>query len=425
MAISATDIDDFLKEQFDTSTVQEMQLQSTASALLRLINKDTGFGGEDLKTPVISGDIPSGSADFTIAQSYAGEGLASGAFKIQTSDLAKDYSLCQFEGIMMVTSKTAEHAFFDNVTKVVNSSLKTLNLRTAIGLYRGFDGAFGNLDGAAAIGTTVQMATRGDGRWLSENKRISFRDPALTTIRNAAGVSVAKITHVAVNATNVVLTLDIDVSAWADPPQTGDDVLFAGDNQARATGLGDWVPDTAPGATLFYNVNRSLNIRAYSGQRYNATGKQIMTALIDFQSQVNEFGGGNLAFFIPPEIHRRAKEEIRGSTEYSMAPVKTPALKGDGTKSQTVSVQGFQIDGDAGPIPVYSDPFCPPNKGYLLDLDRFTLHSAGTFPDILRLDGLAMLRLSGADAYEGRAGGYLQMGSDGLGSSGVMTNLGA
>ena len=422
MAISVTTVDDFLKEQFDETEVEEMQLKASASPLYKLIKKDTTFGGEDLKTPVIFGDTPSGSAGFTEAQAYAGEGFSGTAFKIETgTDIRKDYSLYQLEGLMMVTTDSQKFAFFNTVTRQVQTCFNTQNKRCAIGLYRGKDGAFGNLSATGAISTTIVMAYRGDMRWLTKGFRLSFRDPALTTIRNAAGVNVAKITNV--NLNTLTITLDIDVSAWGDPPQVNDDVLFAGDNQLRASGLEDWVPDADPAATLYFGVDRTEDIRSLSGTRYNAAGKDILESLIECQSLVNEFGPENLAFFLPPETSRKAKEEIRASTEYTAEKVKTAALKADGTRSQMVSVNGFAIDGDNGPITVYTDPFCRPTKGYLVDLERFTLLSAGVYPRVLREDGLSLLRMATADAYEGRVGGYTQIGCDGPGNCAVLNNL--
>jgi hypothetical protein len=78
-----------------------------------------------------------------------------------------------------------------------------------------------------------------------------------------------------------------------------------------------------------------------------------------------------------------------------------------------IAFRGIMVNGANSMIKVFPDRNCQPNKGYLLQMNTWTLNSLGDAPQILRYgDGLEMLRVSNADAGEVRIGYYANLATN-------------
>lgn len=416
--VTVSTITHFLKGQFKKGTVQEEVIEASASPLYQLMNKNTGFGGEYKKIPLIYGLLPSGSASFAVALANKG-GIKGVAFKLLSSDLKKDYSVFGIDGVTLRVARTDEQAFFDQLDKLVRAGYRTQARRRAWQLYRRTTGAIGQVHATGTVNTTTMtFMHRGSARLVDKDAELVFSTTDGGALDTAgASLVVQSMNRMANPATAVMSAAVNTVTAVSHY------MYFKGDWNACLHGILDWVPVTDPVALeSYFGVDRSVDRQKLAGIAMDCSTYDPLSALIEACSLAVECGAEKLSAFVPPETFRKIKELIRGSTTYTATPVSRQAVLADGGKSQTVSVQGFSIDGDKGPVEVFSDVWCPPTYGFVLDLARFTLESAGEDPGILSDDGLKILRESSADGYEGRVGGYVEMTCDGPGNCVTLYN---
>jgi hypothetical protein len=78
----------------------------------------------------------------------------------------------------------------------------------------------------------------------------------------------------------------------------------------------------------------------------------------------------------------------------------------------------FGIATSAGVLPVYADPDCPEDRGYILTLDTWKIKHLG-LPEIVTTDGLSALRRPGLDQIEIRCRYYAQLVCYAPGENGV------
>ena len=64
------------------------------------------------------------------------------------------------------------------------------------------------------------------------------------------------------------------------------------------------------------------------------------------------------------------------------------------------------INAGGGKVNVVADPWCPDNKGYMLQKDTWEMFSIKSFPGFVSDDGQRLARIMDADAVEFRMGGY-------------------
>jgi hypothetical protein len=64
------------------------------------------------------------------------------------------------------------------------------------------------------------------------------------------------------------------------------------------------------------------------------------------------------------------------------------------------------INAGGGKINVVADPWCPENKGYMLQRNTWEMFSIDRFPDFVSDDGNRLHRMEDADSVEFRMGGY-------------------
>jgi len=69
----------------------------------------------------------------------------------------------------------------------------------------------------------------------------------------------------------------------------------------------------------------------------------------------------------------------------------------------------FGVATSAGILPVYVDSDCPEDRGYILNMDTWSLRHLGELPSIVNTDGNTALRRTGLDQIEIRARYYAQL----------------
>jgi hypothetical protein len=404
----------FLKQRFHPAEIRDLTLGAPGSPFLAMVPKKTDWGGENLKVPVSYAGIKGASADFTTAQALK-DPSTTDAF-IVTS--VPDYALFSVTGKVIRESRGNKNAWLTALAKDTESAFKTLGRRNAFGIYRAGRGDVSTIHADTTLAsTTLKLGNRSDVNMFEVGAQIQFLDASASYALLTGQLTVTAVDR---DAGELTTNANIDTITGV---ALGDVIIFRGDNNARISGLDDWIPATAPTSTLYYAVDRSKDQRL-GGLRLDVAGDNIEEALIKASNRANEEGASVSHCFVPFAPWRRLVLQQGTKVQY----VKGYAKFDGGDKGQMQDARlgftGVRIIGEAGPIDVYADRYCPANTGFMLQLNTWCLHSAGEAPSWLDEDDQQMLRETTADAYEGRVGEYLQLYTEAPGWNLRLNNLG-
>ena len=167
----------------------------------------------------------------------------------------------------------------------------------------------------------------------------------------------------------------------------------------KVSGLGAWIPSTAPAAgDAYWGVDRSKDVTRLAGVRFDGSSESIEEALIDGAALVAREGGMPDYCFMNFTSYAALEKSLGAKVQY----VDVKHEEAD------IAFAGIRVHAPYGPITVIPDRNCPPQTAYLLQLDTWKFRSLGKAPHILTygLEGLEGLRVGAADALEIRIGYY-------------------
>ena len=369
-----------LKQHYTDEKIENMVYKD--NPFLAMIAKYEDFGGENLKLPVKYG-LPMGrSATFADAVSNK----SASQLKAFLLTRKADYAIASIANETIEASKGNANAFIEAATFEIDGAIEAATRSLAISLYgdgSGQIGVVGSLATTTASNDTVTLATIQDITNFEVGMQLNFgtatTNKEISTINRDTGV--------------ILLTA-------ASGATTTEAIYVDGDKDNKLTGLGGWLPSSAPGSTdSFFGVNRSSDATRLGGIRFDGSSLPIEEALIGAAARVAREGGKPDVCFI--NYNNFADLEKALGSKVSYVDVKV---------NPEIGFRGILIHGPRGPIKVVPDQNCPNGVAYLLQMDVWKLYSLGKAPKILDSDGLKFLRESTADAVEARIGYYAQLG---------------
>jgi hypothetical protein len=401
MTSSLTTFDAFLKERYTKDKIENLTLADRP--LWAMVPRDPGVSGDVFVEPIIIGN-PQGLGA-TRAKAQAGA--------VQTGDganvIGKKWNLTfgDYAGSVYIGEKVIRASRDDQGAFLRNQSTE-IDL-----LYEGFADTFASYlysNGGMAIGTgtiSTGVITLTDPEAMSNfflgQVLVASANDGSDVAHTLLGAGTQGYV-IALSHENGTVTVSTTSGGSAGTPGSWSGTMFFfrdGDfGGSGATpifkGLGGWIPGTAPGGTdSWYSVNRSTN-DLLSGCRLTASDisgagieqrvKKLATRMISRWK-----GPGPTHIYMNPEKWQSLADslESRGTR-----PI-------DG-KVGTFNFSKLQLAMAGRNVEVYGDRFCPLNKCYALKLDTWKLRSYGPVPDVVKGDGLQMLRLATADTYEHR-----------------------
>jgi hypothetical protein len=360
--------------------------------LFAMLTKMEDMGGSTLPIPVIFEDVQGASNTFSVAQA-AVTGISNTAFMITA---VQTYAIAQVSRQVIKASEGKKGAWMPAARASIDSALRTVSRRIAMQLYRQANGFVGTVGVVAANVITLNAAK------LAEIVNFSVGMQILAYAADGVTLRVGTMLITAVNRTAGTITVNAAAAGLI-----ATDLLVINGNYGLATnGLLDWVPTVAPGATPFLGVNRSTDVTRLGGLRYDASASPISEGITKALSLAFREGASVDRVFMNPASYAALVIEL-----------------GSKVLRDTVEVAKFgfsvlKIYHDGGEALIVSDPYCPPNIAFGLQMDTWKLYSIGPAADIFDRDtDQEMLRLSASDAYELRVGGYLNLGSSAPGYS--------
>jgi hypothetical protein len=388
-----------LKELYSDQVMQNMVYAD--NPFLAMVPKKTDFGGKYKPIPIIIGTSQGASATF--ANALANQAAAE--FRSFLLTRTTDYSIAQISNELLLAAKTDKMAFIEGAKVLVDSAIRTNTNSVASALFRSGTGSIGQI---SAISTgVITLTNAADVVQFEVNMKLNANATDGGTPRAAAGFVIA----VDRSAGTVTVATSLGGSAASPASWAANDFLLRdGDNNAKCAGLAAWIPTSAPSATLFFGVDRSVDTVRLGGVRYNGTSQTIEEAIIDAAALVAREGGRPSKFICSFASFAALEKSLGSKVMYVDA--KGPA---------EIAFRGIKVFGANSTIDVFPDRNCPPLLGYLLQMDTWCLEGLGDVPQILRYgDGMDMLRVSNADSAELRVGAYYNLRTNAPGWNAVV-----
>ena len=359
-------------------------------ATIKRFKKETDFVGELAYVPIQNANPQGSSADFPTAQANIQQG----------NYLRAALQRVTHHGVARVTGEAAEAAvksegalvdLWDNETRgIATTEMSTL----ATYVFGKGDGILGQtLSGTGTVTATLVATANMNYFELGMTVRFVSAPGLNPTVR--AQAAQAKVTGI--NRRTRTLTFASVISTLATGVVDGDYIVRSGDQAGTTaltvvTGMDAYIADSVGLPGTLNQLDRNPDPVRLAGQAFDYTGWAHEDAAVDASAQAGFQGIGYPSLLICNNIEVANMKKNLGSK----------IIYNDGGGKAKHSFSGVSIDGEAGPIEILADPFCPRNKAFLVKLDVFSLFSLKGAPHLNKFDGMDFMRRPDADAYEVR-----------------------
>jgi hypothetical protein len=398
--LNLTSMNAALKELYDGQTVENLVYKN--NPFMAMIKKNTDFGGKYKPVPIQSGVSQGRSAVFTTAQANQTAAVVDSFLLTRVSD----YSIATIDNQTLMASATDKMTFLNGSKILIDGAIRSATNSVASALFRSGTGSIGQI-GSISTGV-ITLKNINDVVQYEKNMTIQANATDGGTPRAALGYVIAVdrgLGTVTVSATALGGSAGSPAS-WA----ANDYLLVQGDVNAKCSGLAAWVPTSAPSATAFYGVDRSVDSRL-GGLRYDGSAQSIEEALIDASAFVGREGGVPNKVIVSFASYSALEKSLGAKVQY--VDCKGPA---------DIGFKGIVLNGSSSTLEVFPDRNCQPLTAWMLQMDTWALEGLGDVPQILRYgDGLEMLRVYNADAGEVRVGAYYNVSCNAPGWNCVVT----
>lgn len=398
--LDMTAFDAALKQHYTSDTVLDMVYKD--NPLLALMPKYENFGGKNLPIPLIYGNPQGRSKTFSNAQT---QGAATSSLITDfVLTRVKDYSIATIDNETLEASKGDANAFMEAATTEIDGAINSLTRSVAVGMYRNSSASIGQVYAEPAeAALVITMKNASDIVNIEVNQRINIWSAESGGSQRSSDGSDTSWLVTAVDRSAGTFTLD-DTYTSSGTIAANDYIFVEGDRGLGISGLDAWIPSSAPGATSFFGVDRSVDTNRLGGIRSDGSAKPIEEALIDGASLVAREGGKVDHCFLSYEQYAKLEKALGSKVQYV-----------DLKMTAEVGFRGILLNGPRGPIKVIPDQNCQANVAWLLQLDTWKLYTLGKAVRVIDTDGLTMLRQASSDGVEVRYGFYGNVGCRGPG----------
>ena len=257
---------------------------------LALVPKDEapgGFAGKYIPVPLIYGTPQGRSATFATGQTNQTAPALSSFFVYRVSN----YQIVTITNELLEATKDNAGAFVDEAKLNMDTGFRNISNDLALDLFGDGSGSRGSY---SAISTGVITLT-------NANQVVNFEvgmalvsySVSGSTYTQSTGAAIGYV--IAVNRSAGTVTVSATAGGSAGTPTNwstsfpylgvSGDVAFGTisvtTSYLKASGLGAWVPSTAPGSSdSFWGVNRSADVTRLGGVRFDGSAETIEEALV-------------------------------------------------------------------------------------------------------------------------------------------------
>jgi hypothetical protein len=381
-----------LKELYDGQIPENMVYMD--HPFLAMVEKKTDFGGRNYPIPVQYGVSQGRSSQFPTAQGNQ----SANQFVEFLLTRVSDYSLATISNELLLAATTDRESFIRSATNLVDGAITSCVASLSSALFRSGTGSIGQINSSGPSAGVITLADVSQVTQFEKNMVLQANaTDGGATPRAALGYVIAR------NAALGTITVSATFGGAAGNPAAwaaNDFLLVQGDNNNKISGLGAWLPVTAPApASSFFGVDRSPDTRLY-GMYNDYSNESIEEAWIDGSQLLSREGG-------TPDVGICSFASY-GALEKSLgAKVQYIDMKGPGE----IAFRGIMVNGAKKQIKIFPDKDAQGLSGWLLTMKTWKLCSLLDAPMILKYGSNdEMLRVYNADQAELRVGYYANLG---------------
>lgn len=387
MTLDTASFEYSLKQIYTNDKVIDMVYKDNPA--LALISKYEQFGGDNLPIPVVYGNPQGRSKTFSNALSNQTD---SKGIKFLL-ERVPDYSIAQFSNEVMLASKGNSYAFLEAAKLQMDGAIQSLSNAHAVDLFRNGSGSRGRI-GSGQTTPTITL--------LNIEDIVNF-EVGMTIVTSATDgtgtVKAGTAPIIGVNRSLGTLTISGNWDTAIGTVAANDYLFVQGDYAGKCSGFAAWVPQTSPGATAFFGVDRTADVTRLGGLRKDISAQPLEEGLIDGARLVAREGGNPDTVFMSFNRYAQLEKALGSKVQYV-----------DVMANANIGFRGLQIQGPKAPIKVIPDRNCQDDTAWMLQLDTWKVYSLGKLCQIINGDGNSMLRTSTEDAYQVRFASYFNVG---------------
>jgi hypothetical protein len=367
--------------------------------MLSILARDENFYGSSMYLPLKYGNGNKRSSTFSNAQGNSGPSSNVGF----TLTRATDYAVAYIDNQSMEASEKDEGAFVDIFKHEVDAAMKASVQSEAQSFAGDGTGIIGQISSGSNVGTaTITLAD------ISQVTNFEVGNVLVATSTVGGSAKTGSVTLIAVNRKTGTLTASGNWSAGiTSPVAAGDYLAIQGDLNVKPKGFSAWIPESDPGATAFFGVDRTPDLLRLSGVRDDYSAKPIEEALVLAGTDMNLNGAAVDYGFIAFAKHAELENALGSKVQYVdvMSPI-------------GIGFRGVKIFTGKKPVTILADLTCKSERLWMMQSNTWKLRSLKKSIRMLEQDGLKSLRVSNADAQEVRIGGYKQFSCEAPGYNG-------
>lgn len=363
-------------------------------AFLAMLSKMENFTGANMVIAMRYADPQGRNVVFSTAQTAAATNNSKG-LKF-TITRVHDYQVINIDAETMLSAKDDKGALIQVLDNEIESGLNNLGKSLAVSVIRGKAGDIGQVHATTAITATTLTLLNADQVAAFEVGMVLAAASARTG--GSARATPATATITGVNRDTGVLTFA--ASTFSGTDWAASDYIFSsGDQDAKCSGLEDWVPATAPTSTSFFGADRSVDTRA-GGLRLDVSSYNPEEAVVILASRAAREGAEPDYNF----VHHKFQRDLTLSLGSKVVT--------DYKKVGEVGFRSVEIIGPRGNISNVADQDMPVGVGHMVTMDTWKLYSLKEAPHIVMDDSLKMRAIADADGVQLRARYFAQLACD-------------
>jgi hypothetical protein len=382
---TTTALNAVMKELWPTKDFADLTHSAKSRPLFTALKKDETVGGKYTQIPALVEDGQGISPTFATAQGNTGAAELR-TFSVTTVAL---HGVARVDSEAIALTKNDRASLVRAVDLAMRSGVNAMANEIETHLFRTAGGSIGTV--VETTGTTITMGTSlRDINNFALNMKVVFAANETSALRDSgASVTVSTINR---DAGTMVVTPDLSgISGLTTLDSMFREGTYVNASDVKAiSGLASWCPASAPSATAFFGVNRSVDTRL-GGFRYTGTGMQMSEAFQNAASELAENGSGAPDVILCSYYDFRTLVAELGSTVQRSA-----------GKLGQAGFSAIEIFGPKGTMEVMPCTKCPAGHAYVGELGTLKLLSAGPAIRVDAEDGQEWTKVYNQSAYECR-----------------------
>ena len=398
--LDLTAFDPMVKQHYSPFEVARMAMQKNKAIGMLAKSQKKLVGGREWVQPIMTALPGGGSSSFAVAVTNSNNNVS--AYKNFNVTRKAHYRLAKVDNQAIEATATGDEDAFESAFDEFDNCLEAEGNYINFRFFRTTHGEVGQLDGLSNVATPTLVFADQSAMWGVRAGEVLQASATLGSALRAGSITILSVSRL---TSTIVLTGNATAGIAAI---VNTDFLYLngdgsnGGTGLAASGLADWVPDTAPTATLFYNVDRTTESDYLGGIRINGTdGRSIANLLVDATAAVDNIGGDPDTVWMNPTTFGTLAKQLEGKW------VITSAVGYDGKKLANIGFSGFKVNLNGRDLTIYTDRCCQVKRIYVLTWSTFCMFSAGPAPNFLQKRAGSIIKVSeGNDGYEARIGEY-------------------